>query len=63
MKQDGSPTGNSKTGPCHSFEQTLNKWLAPYEEINKQDRSAIYEELEADVITVEKCKEDHNDQG
>ena len=56
-------TGNSKTGITLRFRAVVTEWLQPFEAIDKQERSAIYEELEADVITVEKCKEDHNDQG
>ena len=55
--------GNTKTGITQRFRAVVTEWLAPFEAIDKQERSAIYEELEADVITVEKCKEDHNDQG
>lgn len=52
-------SGNTKTGVSQRFRAVVAEWLKPFEEIDKQDRSKIYEELEADVITVEKREEDH----
>jgi hypothetical protein len=52
-------SGNTKTGITQRFRAVVSEWLLPFEEIDKQERSKIYEELEADVITVEKREEDH----
>lgn len=54
-------SGNTKTGASQRFRAVVTEWLQPFEQIDKQERSKIYEELEAEIITIEKRKEDHND--